>query len=129
MSFVALHFFEMSSLSLESLSYDVLRGVVCHRELKLTNEDSVFELLSKRIRASGDDRFIDLLEFVRFEFLSLYCFKGYFDLVSTHFSQFNVSHWNALRCRLLLNSRSEGDRCAHRSFPYGGKRFWGSLHI
>jgi hypothetical protein len=90
--FIASHFFEMSALSLESLSYGVLREVVCHCELKLTNEDSVFELLSKQIRASGDDRFFDLLEFVRFELLSLDCFKEYFELVSAHFSQFTVSH-------------------------------------
>jgi hypothetical protein len=101
-----------------------LKKIVCHGEL--ANEESLFELLSKRISSSNDDRFFDLLEFVHLEFLPMDCFARYFDLVSDHVSQFTVSHWNSLSTRFLLDSRAENDRCGYQSIRYeSSQRFYG----
>jgi hypothetical protein len=99
-SFAASHFFEISASDVSGLSFWAFSSVVEHASLKLSSENSLFEFISERIRS--DKRFFELLQFVRFEFLSLECFTKFFDLVRDSFDCFAISHWESLRARLLL---------------------------
>jgi hypothetical protein len=98
--FLALHFFEISSSDLSSLSHSALMEVVRHADLKVSGEDSLFEFIYERL--SSDSRFFDVLQFVRFEFISAANFGKFFDLVCSLFDGFTISHWESLRSRLLL---------------------------
>jgi hypothetical protein len=64
------------------------------------NEDSLFELICERIPL--DSRFFDILQFVRFEFLSVANLAKFFDFVCDSFDCFTVLHWTSLRSRFLL---------------------------
>jgi hypothetical protein len=83
---------------------------VRHKKLKIESEDSLYKIVSKGI--SADFRYFELLDIIRFEFLSTDCFLHYFELVSESFDHFSVSHWAALRSRLLLpvDPKSSNDR-------------------
>jgi hypothetical protein len=81
-------------LDISSLNFWVFSSVLGHAGLKRSSEDSLFEVISERIQS--DPRFFELLQFVRFEFLSLECFAKFFDLVRDSFDCFAVSHWESL---------------------------------
>jgi hypothetical protein len=68
--------------------------------LKIKSEDSLYDIVSKQI--SSDFRYFELIEFVRFEFLSLDCFRLYFETVSNSFEHSTLSHWLSLQSRLLF---------------------------
>jgi hypothetical protein len=111
----------------------------CER-LQIESEESIYEIISKRI--SSDVRYFDLLELIRFEFVSHDCFREYFELVSNSFEHFTLPHWISLQSRLLLpvESKSLNDRLAiHKlsfepSSPLSGiinhltSRFGGNVH-
>jgi hypothetical protein len=118
-AFVASHFFEISSSDLSSLSFLAFAEVAQHSDLKLASDDSLFELICERI--PSDSRFFDVLQFVRFEFLSVANFSKFVDFVCKSFHCFTISHWASLRSRLLLPASPPlpKDRCSkppHRDF-------------
>jgi hypothetical protein len=101
-SFAASRFFELSSSDLSSLSFTAFAAVIRNASLRLSSEDSLFEMICARMRSASDSHFFDLLQFIRFEFFSGGCFAKFSDLVCTHFDELNVLHWESLRGRLLL---------------------------
>jgi hypothetical protein len=114
--FLASHFFEISSSDICELSCDILRQVLICEKLKIESEESSYEIISKGI--SSDVRYFDLLELIRFEFVSQDCFREYFELVSNSFEYFTISHWISLQSRLLLpvELKSLNDRLANHDF-------------
>jgi hypothetical protein len=107
-----------------SLSHLAFTEVVGHADLKLASEDSLFELICERI--SFDSRFFDVLQFVRFEFISTANFGTFFDLICDIFDCVTLSHWELLRSRLLLPvfpsppPSCPNDHCSQAAcvFPY-----------
>jgi hypothetical protein len=116
--FLASHFFEISLSDICELSYDVIRQVLSHEKLKIESEESIYEIISKRI--SSDVRYFDLLELIRFEFVSQDCFREYLEFVTNSFEYFTLSHWISLQSRLLLpvESKSSNDRLMTRCLSF-----------
>jgi hypothetical protein len=108
--FAASHFAEIPQSDIPDMSFETFQEVVRHKKLKIESEDSLYEIVSKGI--SADFRYFELLDIIQFEFLSTDCFRNYFELVSESFEHFSISHWAALRSRLLLpvDPKSSNDR-------------------
>jgi hypothetical protein len=100
------------------LSFEVLQQVLSCEKLRIESEESIYEIVSKRI--SSDVRYFDLLGLIRFEFVSQDCFREYLELVSNSFQYFTFSHWIALPSRLLppVESKSSNDHLAVRNLPF-----------
>jgi hypothetical protein len=98
--FLASHLFEISSSDICELSFEIVDQVLRSEKLQIDSEESIYEIISKRI--SSDVRYFDLLELIRFEFVSQDCFREYLELVSNSFEYFTFSHWISLQSRLLL---------------------------
>jgi hypothetical protein len=88
--FTTSHFFEISSSDIWELRYETLRDVLQHCELKIKSEDWLYELISRRI--SSDSKYFELLELIRFEFVSSDVFSEYLKVVSNSFEYFTISH-------------------------------------
>jgi hypothetical protein len=87
---------------LSSLSFRAFAAVIRGASLRLSSEDSLFEMICVRMRPASDPRFFGLLQVLRLVFLSGGCFAKLFDLVCDGFGELNVSHWESLHGRLLL---------------------------
>jgi hypothetical protein len=116
--FLASHFFEIPLTDLSELSFEVLQQVLSCEKLRIESEESIYEIVSKRI--SSDVRYFDLLGLIRFEFVSEDCFRQYLELVSDSFQYFTFSCWISLQSRLLLpvEWKSSNNRLAVRNFPF-----------
>jgi hypothetical protein len=112
--FASSHLYEISSSDIEKLTFDVFREVVSCKDLKIESEDWLYETISKRI--SSDFRYFELLELIRFEFLSVTNLSDYFDIVLNSFEHFTVSHWQSLRSHLIhvIEEKRVNDRVSVR---------------
>jgi hypothetical protein len=110
--FVSSHFYELSDAtnSLQSIDASVIFDVICHPSLKIRSEDSLYDFILHGMSRNGD--FFNLLEFIRFGYLSLSKFKEFFELIRESFEYLTVSLWTDLRNRLSLpvSSTSSNDR-------------------
>jgi hypothetical protein len=116
---LAATFWRIPRSDLGSLPPEILNSILRHPKLMLESEDCLFELLAQHVEA-GDAGYFDLLALVQVEFLSRECVQHYFELVSSNFEQFNLTHWESLRWRILgdSNSRPSADRrWRRREFP------------
>jgi hypothetical protein len=118
--FAASHFFEISSSDFWELRYETLRDILQRHELKVESEDWLYELISRRI--SSDSKYFELLELIRFEFVSSDVFSEYLEVVSNSFEYFTISHWRSLHSRLILpvSPKQSNDRLSVQplSFPF-----------
>jgi hypothetical protein len=97
---VASHFYEYSVSDFDQLSPAVLGAILSDSRLLVRDEDSVFEVVHRR--ASHDLSYFGLLEFVRFEFLSVECMRAALDFISGAFESLTFGIWSSLRRRLAL---------------------------
>jgi hypothetical protein len=97
---VASHFYEFSDSDIDKLSLAVLRTILGDPTLVVRDEDWVFELVHRR--SSDDLSYFELLEFVRFEFVSDVCMKTAFDFISNSFDSLTFEIWSNLRTRFTM---------------------------
>jgi hypothetical protein len=97
---ISSHFSELSVSDFDQLSSSVLEAILSDSSLVVWDEDSIFEVI--RRRASADLSYFRLLEFVRFEFLSVECMGRAFEFISSSFDSLSLGVWSSLRNRLTL---------------------------
>jgi hypothetical protein len=112
---IASHFYSLSDSDLDQVNLSVLQAILSDSSLVVRDEDSLFDFIHRR--ASKDLSYFGLLEFVRFEFLSIRCIGRAVEFISTSFDCFTIGIWSSLRSRLRLpvTTRSESGR--FKSFP------------
>jgi hypothetical protein len=112
---VASHFYELSSSDVDQLSLPVLRGILSDPTLVVRDEDSIFEVIHRR--SSTDLSYFELLEFVRFEFVSDEIMKTAFDFISNSFDSLTLNIWSGLRARLTLPANPSNRQSGRYSLP------------
>jgi hypothetical protein len=121
-------FFELPESSLGELSVSLLVSILSRPSLRVLSEDKLYEFVKNLIER--DASYSVLLEFVRFEYLSLESIRGFATLISSSFSVLTRSIWESLVPRLILSvSRSTpiSGRCYGRSIPYEGRSLDGII--
>jgi hypothetical protein len=98
--FCAVHFFELDSVKLSELNFDVLSAIVSHESLQLLNEDSLYDLIVSRI--SIDSRYSDLFANVRFHHLSPESMRSFIKMINDSFDILTFPIWTALCIRLAF---------------------------
>jgi hypothetical protein len=91
---------ETSDEDLERLSIPALEAILSDANLMLEDEDSLFHIIHQL--ASQDQSYFSLLEFVRFEFLSVQCIKMAFEFISNLFHLVTIGIWESVGPRLTL---------------------------
>jgi hypothetical protein len=117
--YLASHFFEIPVLFLNELPFTILVQILSSECLKIISEDSLFEFILSN--AAGHIEYLELFEFVQFEFLTsteinkfiLWSFDHLGDL------NFTLSFWKRIAKRLSLDvsPKSENDERHCLSFP------------
>jgi hypothetical protein len=100
-SFLASHFFELTSAMLFGLPSCSVFAIVAHPSLCVSSEDDLFNFIQSYVAHQPDC--LALFQFVRFEYLSRETISEFVptaEIASCHL-------WNALCCRLLPRSRSD----------------------
>jgi hypothetical protein len=112
---VASHFYEFSISDFDNVGFPVLEGIVSDPTLVLSTEDDLFEIILRH--ASQDAGYFQLLEFVRFEFLSDDSMKSAFEFMSNSLDSVTIRMWGNLGRRLCLsvNPPAESGRFAKLS--------------
>jgi hypothetical protein len=103
MGFLASHFHEISQHDFDRLDIDSLREILSHPSLKISTEDSLFDLIS----SSGH---FELLEYVRFDCLRLECVHRFVEWSRDSFCHLNPAIWASICERLSLSVRSNRRR-------------------
>jgi hypothetical protein len=98
--FAASHFYEFSVSDCRNLGFPVLYSILSSPNLILHNEDSLIEMIRE---ISKDESYFNLLEFVRFEFLSLGEMQSAIEWISNSFELFTFPIWKSLSKRLVLS--------------------------
>jgi hypothetical protein len=99
---IASHFHELSVSDFDELSPSALESIVSDRNLVLSNEDSLFDVIHRQ--SIRDLSYFGLLEFVRFEFLSDSCIRTAFEFISSHFELITLGIWSSVGRRLTGTS-------------------------
>jgi hypothetical protein len=97
---VASHFHRFSVSDFDHLSRSVVESILSDGSLVVRYEDSVFDVVHRL--ASSDDSYFGLLEFVRFEFVSVDCIARAFEFISNSFESLTLGIWSSLGRRLTL---------------------------
>jgi hypothetical protein len=98
--FIAFHFWELDSSFVKDFPISTLSRVFAHRSLRIESEDSLYDLISSHF--NSDSNYFHLLEFVRFEFLSVDRIAHFLSWTNDHFDQINLSLWRVVTSRLAL---------------------------
>jgi hypothetical protein len=89
-------FFALTPSELDAISVSVLFHILSHDLLKISSEDSLFSYLSSRI--CSDPESLDLLRFVRFEYLSAECISDFFSALPDSIDR---RLWESISGRLI----------------------------
>jgi hypothetical protein len=114
---IASHFYRFGVSDFDHISSSVLSAILNDPHLVLRSEDSLFEIISRR--ASEDDSFFGLLEFVRFEFLSSAVIRRAFDFVSNSLDLMTFGIWSNIGRRLCLSVNPGPEANRFQKFPFG----------
>jgi hypothetical protein len=120
MEFLARHFYKVPHQILATLPYEIFAEVLGHSRLRLRSEDWLYRLISSHF--DTEPHYIDLLEFVSFEFLSRETMMQFANESRNFFSAINSSVWARVCERLLFEGSSAdnprvripGTRCEFR---------------
>jgi hypothetical protein len=93
---ISSNFFALTPSELDAISVSVLFHILSHDLLKISTEDSLFLYISSRI--FSDRESLDLLRFVRFEYLSVKCISDFF---SAHPDSIDRRLWESISRRLI----------------------------
>jgi hypothetical protein len=94
-------FFELPESSLSELSVSLLGSILSHPSLQIVSEDNLYEFVKSLVLR--DESYSILLEFVRFEYLSLDSIRDFTQLISDSFSLLTPSIWGSLIHRLNVS--------------------------
>lgn len=100
LEFIASHLYEVQDSSLIKLSYDVMDAILSHPNLKVNNEDELYELVCKFI--AKDSSYVGLLQHIRFEFLSEGVMTSFVQNQEMVIEFMNIGIWKAISRRLVL---------------------------
>jgi hypothetical protein len=93
---ISSNFFALTPSELDAISVSVLFHILSHDLLKISTEDSLFFYISSRICSAPES--LDLLRFVRFEYLSAECISDFLsalpDFIDRHL-------WESISRRLI----------------------------
>jgi hypothetical protein len=115
-------FFELPESSLGELSVSLLVSILSSPSLRLVSEGNLYQFVKNQIER--DESYSVLLEFVRFEYLSLDSISDFTRLISFSFPFLTPSIWRSLVPRLILSvlpSSPFSERCYYRSILYEGR--------
>ena len=101
--FAAEHFYELNEETIENLTVDELEEVLRHKQLRLSTEDKLFEILFQL--ASKDEVYNSLMRYVRLQNLSLAVLDEFLSYVFPTFLDNEI--WNQICGCLRLVSESE----------------------
>jgi hypothetical protein len=121
--FLASHFHELSKSVLNSLSVDQVHAILSNSCLRIRSEDELYGFIVSRL--CEDFCFSSLLEFVRFEFVSVSSIEHFISSDIDSFTLLNRSVWTQICRRLILSVSpcSVNDRLAKslgRMFRFSG---------
>ena len=103
-SFIASHFCE---IDVSDLDLNTLRRILCDVSLRLESEDWLYKFICSLIEK--DESFIDLLEFVHFEYLSVEVIEDFISFSDSFiFDRMNSSLWKSICRRLSLKPSLDG---------------------
>jgi hypothetical protein len=98
--FCSSHFSELESTDLCSLPVEIFRAIVSRESLQLKSEDSLYSMIHARI--VEDRSLFSLLEYVRFEYLSVTSITLFLELMNESFCDTTIGIWRSLSRRLSL---------------------------
>jgi hypothetical protein len=95
---------------LSSLSVDILHSILSNNSLQIKSEDKLYRFII--VRLCEDLRYSSLLEFIRFEFLSVSSIENFISSEIDFFILLNRSLWDRICHRLILSvsPKSRNDR-------------------
>jgi hypothetical protein len=108
-SFIASHFHEMREDFVKSLDCDDLGQILSQSCLVIKSEDDLYEIISSRFAENA--AFVELLQFVRFEFLSESVIERFVEFSEKNAEEFGITLslrvWRAIWRRLILRLDSK----------------------
>jgi hypothetical protein len=107
-AFCSLHFHELKQDEIDQLPLEIVEAIVCHRSLKLQDEDSLFEFIRRVVVRDG--RFAVLLANVCFEHLSRDSIESFVGLISECFEFLSAAVWESVAKRLVLSVSTPASR-------------------
>ena len=113
--FAAEHFYELNEETIENLTVDELEEVLRHKQLRLSTEDKLFEILFQL--ASKDEVYNSLMRYVRLQNLSLAVLDEFLSYVFPTFLDNEI--WNQICGCLRLVSESELSKKDSPNTRYG----------
>jgi hypothetical protein len=110
--FCSSHFFELDWSSVTGFPIELAIAIVSQESLKLRDEDQLLHFI--RSGLCKDERYCNLFEFVRFEYLSVSSMEWFVNCIMESFDLLTPSVWSGLCRRLTFpvspSSSSERDR-------------------
>jgi hypothetical protein len=100
-SYLAMNFFEFSVSLVQLLEYSELRLILSDRALVIRSEDWLYGILASLFEV--DDRYFDLLECVRFEYLSAESIQHFLDSTNQLYGIMTFRTWERVSRRLSLS--------------------------
>jgi hypothetical protein len=120
--FISSHFFEIESSFIDIFSISNLSQILSHPSLQLSNEDSLYTLI--RNHFESNPHYIELLCYIRFEFLSIDSIQNFISWSCEHFNEFEDSFsqelWTSICGRLCLSISS---KCVERRYSIRELKF------
>lgn len=115
--FVASHFYEIHSDSLNQLDLETASNILASPSLKIKDEDSLYDFV--RSRAETDPCFSELFEFVCFEYLTDSRIEDFVEFTSKFLlGELNSGIWSRI-CRRLVRAPPVEDRNPRAVVPPG----------
>jgi hypothetical protein len=99
---VSSKFYMLTRPDLDAIPVSVLFNILSHDLLQISGEDSLFSYISSRICSDAES--LDLLQFVRFEYLSSECISGFFSALPDSIDR---HHWESISGRLIQPALKE----------------------
>jgi hypothetical protein len=114
-TFIASHFSEVSAAVLNSFGNDLLFDVLSDSNLRILDEDALFECVAGRTEIDAD--YFQLLQFVQFEHLSDEATRRLIELGDTFLEHITRPVWRSIARRLLERSPSSRRGVKSLSYP------------
>jgi hypothetical protein len=112
-AFCAAHFFEIDLGRLAELDLPVIWSILAHPDLKLSNEDSLYDFV--RGLCKTDMIHASLFECIRFDYLSSESINSFIEIVDSSFDILTFPVWAAVSARIALSAlpRAPNDRLVY----------------
>jgi hypothetical protein len=101
LEFVSSHFCDIGNKSKGDLEIEDFELILNSSSLVAESEDYLYEEISKHF--SEDAGWFRLLEFIRFDFLSVLCIKDFIEWTKEYFEYFSINIWNQICDRLVID--------------------------